>query len=143
MVQMTEAEFIAKIDCRFPYQDRHAALELIREAVSLTPNCVFAIVDEIVRPPASVAVSRSEKNELLNIIASAFEHPLKICVLGISYKIVAGHLPSSTELLALMDEIGRHPNQYSALSIVYFAIDDEQGELEAKYQFIIEKWKSI
>jgi hypothetical protein len=64
----TEDEFIAAIDCRFPYDDVALAQSLIDEACSISGNAAFMVAHELARPPMSCAAADSRRLELLDYL---------------------------------------------------------------------------
>jgi len=51
-----ESEFIASIDCAFPYLAPVKWRRTVAAALNLSPNSVFMVVHELCRPPKSYGV---------------------------------------------------------------------------------------
>lgn len=123
----TEAEifFINRIGCSFPYHDKKSCLKLIEEAATLSTNAMFYIIEEICRIPTSERehVATDFLLDLLSIIRTKFNHPLKEMVLETACKIVKGQRLAVDEVIIKMETIKNYKKQYAALSILYFSCD--------------------
>ena len=139
---MEEPEFIASIECKFPYDDRIASLELTKQACSLSPNATFAVVDEISRPPAGEHVSSQLSAELLSYVEQHLTHPLSTPIIAIARKLVSGQGVSVADSLLAFRQIERFPGQYCALSIAYFACDDIDGTADREFNRIMAAWNA-
>ena len=137
---MTEDEFIKTVDCRFPYDDEVRARELIKLGSAISPNAAFMVLHEICRPPRSSQVVISRANELLGEWSVAVHHPLVQEVLPAAKAMIQKREFSPVEAICVMKSISPYRNQFSALSIPYFACDDTTGEVEAEYRGIIDVW---
>ncbi|TFW27003.1 hypothetical protein [Duganella callida] len=140
---MTEEEFIKTVDCRFPYDDEVHASELIELGSAISPNAAFMVLHEICRPPRSSQVVGSRVNELLAEWTAAVHHPLVQEVLPVARAMTQNREISTVEAIRVMKSIAPYRNQFSALSIAYFACDDLTGEGEAEYRSVIDEWDNF
>jgi len=133
---MNEREFLELIDCNFPYGDEHRSIELIDRSLSISPNAVFAVVEEICRVPVSERQNVSEAFllELLNVIDDRFRHPIKDLVFDVARILIRKGEISVDDAILKMEEIVRYPDAFSARSIVYFSCDDTEGKLEKYFE---------
>ena len=67
-------------------------------------------------------------------------HPLSPQVVEAAKACITGNLLSVARALEAMSEVRKYPNQYAALSIIYFACHDADSEVEAKYTEIVGSW---
>ena len=76
---LKELEFIDRIDGNFPYGDRKECIKLMDEAVLISPNASFAVIEEICRIPDEdrALLPFLALLDLLKEIEKRFEHPLK------------------------------------------------------------------
>lgn len=134
--KMTEKEFLELIDCNFPYGDRQRCVELIDRSLSISPNAVFAVVEEICRIPGSERQNVSETFllELLNGIDNKFEHPIKGLVFEVARVLIKRGKISVDDAVLKMEEIVKYQDAFSARSIVYFSCDDTEGKLEKYFK---------
>lgn len=139
---MNEREFISLIDCRFPYHDRTEAERLIALGCSISSNAAFMIVEEIVRVPASVAVTAERRLDLLQKTVTRFDHPLKNLILSIAQQVIGGNGLALEQTICAMDEVAAFPNQFCALSVVYSSATEPWEEVERVFQQIVENWKA-
>jgi len=137
---VTEDEFIKTVDCRFPYDNEVRASELIKLGSAISPNAAFMVLHEICRPPRSSQVVTSRVNVLLAEWTTAVHHPLVQEVLPVAKAMIQNREISPDEAIRVMKSIAPYRNQFSALSIAYFACDDTTGEAEAEYQCVIDVW---
>lgn len=129
---MTEKDFLELIDCAFPYDNKERCIELIDQSLSISPNAVFAVVEEICRVPVSKRQNVSEAFllELLNVIDNKFEHPIKNLMLEVARVLIKRGEISVDDAILKMEEIVKYQNTFSARSILYFSCDDTEGKLE-------------
>lgn len=140
---MSEAAFIARIDCRFPYHDDAAGLALIDEAVAWSANACFAILEELARPPRSAAADEATRLRWMDALAERFDHPLKTLLFDLARALVLGRRVALRTALDAAEAIGAHPGQYAALNLAYFAASDEADEaLTRACDAIREAWSS-
>ena len=137
---MSEVEFIQSIECRFPYRDRSRALELAETACLISPNAVFAVADEVSRPPHGEITDPETCSDVLNYLSAHIQHPLAEPVLGLAHTLVAGKSVNVGDAVRVLRQIEPFPGQYAALSIAYFAPDDIDGVADAEYNRIRAVW---
>ncbi len=129
---MSEKAFLDQIDCNFPYHDRKQCLDLIDQSLSISANAVFAVVAELCRVPKSQkkTVSARFLLELIDIIDSKFEHPVKEMALTAARKMVINEELSVDEAIAGIVHVSRYPGVFHAWSIFYFSCNDSDGILD-------------
>lgn len=140
---VTEEEFVKTVDCRFPYDDHVQANVLIKLGSAVSPNAAFMVLHEICRPPGSSQVVANRINELLAEWTAAVHHPLVLVVLPVATAMIQNREISTSEAIRVMKSIAPYRNQFSALSIAYFACDDMTGDGEREYQSIIDGWANV
>lgn len=140
---MTETEFISLIDCRFPYHDCAESRRLIELGCSISSNAAFSIIEELARIPKSGAVATSLRAELLLDISNRFEHPVKDLVVGVTKRLINGEHLSLPETLQAMNAVGAFRNEYCALNVIYFSVDDHWEDVDFLYDEITERWKVV
>ncbi|MFN7551387.1 MAG: hypothetical protein ACK59M_16575 [Pseudomonadota bacterium] len=140
---MDESGFIASIDCKFPYEDRDAALDLAKQACLLSPNAAFAVVDEVSRPPKGIAPTPQFGIEVLSFVEQHLAHPLATPIIGLAREIVLGRSVSVPEAVLALRQVERFPGQYCALSVAYFACDDVDGIAERELNRIKAAWDAV
>jgi len=140
----SESNFISKIDCKFPYNDREACLSLINEAAALSTNSMFMVIHEICRVPSSAKdkVNTDFLIGLLEETKTKFNHPLKDMVLDTAINVVNGHDLTVDEAMLRMVRVKYYKGQYNALSIMYFSCDDKEDRLEPLWDKIISEWNN-
>lgn len=129
---MKEIDFLNLIDCKFPYNNKQRCLDLIDQSLSISPNAVFAAIEEICRIPPSERqyVSEMLLLELLNVIDNKFEHPIKDMAFEAARSLIRKSEISVDDAIMKMEEIIKYPDVFSARNIVYFSCDDAEGKLE-------------
>ena len=142
-MQMTEREFVSLIDCCFPYHDQAGADRLIVLGCSISSNSAFMVVEELVRVPASVTVTAERRLSLLQETGTHFEHPIKDLILDIAQQAIRGSGLSLPQTISAMHAIAAYPNQYCALSVVYFSANEAWEEIDTLFEQIVEKWKAV
>lgn len=142
-----EIEFIEKINCNFPYQDKELCIQLIKESAAISDNAIFTVVEELCRiPPMNRSIASHEYLlELLEITAKEINHPLKEMVLNTARVMIVEKVISVDEAIENMKIIRDYPGQWGALSIMYFSCDDTEGiggKLEYTFDSIRDEWNS-
>lgn len=142
MKAIQELEFIDKIDSNFPYHDRAECIKLIDEALSISPNSVFAVVEEICRIPDEERENTSYLflADLLKTIDKKFEHPLKELVFKIAGRMLKQEETSVEEAGKNLEMVRPYPRQYSAMNILYYSCFDDDGKLDKLWESIIKEW---
>ena len=135
------AEFLAAIDCRFPYGDRALAHALIDEACAISSDAAFMVAHELARRPASSNATDAVCLDLLSRLHSKLVHPLKPPVLGIARRMVRGESVPFEELCGVMRAIEAHRGEFNALVLVTFACEDGCIEaVKAIHDEVVDGW---
>lgn len=140
MEALKELEFINKIEDNFPFQNYLHCLKLIDEALLISPNSVFAVIDEIAKMAGGDSVSEETLINLLKHIDKKFEHPLRKLLLETTQSIILQEEITIKETIANMELVRKHPRQYAALSTLYFSTPDKDGQLEKIWNSITDEW---
>ncbi|MBA3680220.1 MAG: hypothetical protein H0W73_03395 [Bacteroidetes bacterium] len=140
MQALKELEFIDKIEDSFPFENYLHSLKLIDEAISISPNSVFAVIDEIAKIAGGDAVSEETLINLLKHIDKKFEHPLRKLLLETTQSIILQEEITIEETIANMELVRKHSKQYAALSTLYFSTPDKEGQLEKVWNSITDEW---
>lgn len=145
MTKDTEIQFLDKIDCRFPYHDRQESIQLIEQAAALSPNALYAIIEELCRIPHSKRSSVATETlvDLLAITANQFNHPLKDLIVDTADKMIHSQELTVEDVILKMQIVQKYPGQFAALSILYFSCDDKDGKMEPIWKNIISEWKDL
>lgn len=139
---MTEEEFIASIDCRFPYGAPREWRRSIALARKISPNAVFMIIHELCLPPRSSRVSAATRLRIYRYVQQRFKHPLLTRLDSLlSTAILGGRVPASTAGAA-MRQVAKYRDQYNALAICYFSCNDRLGRTDALYDAITAEWSN-
>ena len=72
----------------------------------------------------------------------SYEHPVKEFVIEAGMAIINGIDFPVRKAIEHLKLISEHPNNYCALSIVYFSCNDVDGRVDEIYNQIINKWES-
>ncbi len=142
MTEDNEIQFLDKIDCNFPYQDRQENLRLIERASTLSTNALFSIIEELCRIPESERpnVSTEALLDLLALTANKINHPLKGLIVETADKMILRQELTVDDVILKMQTVQNYPGQFAALSILYFSCDDKDGKLEPIWDNIINEW---
>jgi hypothetical protein len=140
MESLKELEFIDKIEDNFPFENYVESVKLIDEAIKISPNSVFAVVEEICKAADEEGLPEEALINLLKNIDKKLEHPLRKLILETAQNIILQEELSIDETIANMELVREHPQQYAALSIIYFSVDDEDGKLENVWNSITTEW---
>jgi translation elongation factor EF-Tu-like GTPase len=117
---------------------------LIDEAKGISTNSVFKVIEEIARIPASKRenVTELELKSLLQKTIDGFEHPFLNSIAKTALLMIEKKEQSVDKAIDIMEEIEKYPEQWSALSLVYFSCDDINGIADKKFDEIREKWNN-
>jgi hypothetical protein len=139
---MLELDFIDRIDGAFPYNNRQESLKMIDEALSISANAVFAVIEEIARIPDEERelVPFLSLSDLLNTIEKKFEHPLKPAVLKTARNMLAQVETDVDEAVNNIKSLNKYPRLYAALNIFYYSSFDESGVLDKAWDDVIKEW---
>ena len=140
MESLKELEFIDKIEDNFPFENYVESVKLIDEAIKISPNSVFAVIEEICKAADEEGLPEEALINLLKNIDKKFDHPLRKLILETAQNIILLEELSIEETIANMELVREHPQQYAALSIIYFSVDDEDGKLESVWNSITTEW---
>jgi len=145
MIQENEMEFLNKIDCNFPYQDRQESIGLIELASRISTNALFSVIEELCRIPESVRpnVSTETLLELLDTTANKLNHSLKEFIVDAANKMILCQEQTVDETILKMYTVKKYLGQYAALSILYFSCDDKEERLEYGWDLIISSWNKL
>ncbi len=138
---MDEEKFLDSIDCRFPYEDESQWKALILQGKAISENASFGVLHEIARKPFGNQVSEKTQLAMVDFWEAKNEHPLAKSVIEAAKAIITGNLLSVEKVLELLSQVQVYRNQYSALSIIYFACDDIKGLTDEKWQEIVNSWQ--
>lgn len=140
-----EIQFIEKIRCNFPYQNIEGCNKLIDEAKMISPNSVFTVIEELARITSSerTKITELELKNLLHKTTIDFKHPLLNSVIKTAHLLIESKEQSVNEALIMMEEISSHPQEWAALSLIYFSCDDIDGIVDEKFHSIREEWNLI
>lgn len=142
MTDDIEIQFLDKIDCNFPYQDRQESVRLIEQASTISTNALFSIIEELCRIPESERpnVSTEEILDLLALTANKINHPLKGLIVETADKMIRRQELTVDDVILKMQTVQKYPGQFAALSILYFSCDDKDEKLELIWDDIIGEW---
>lgn len=142
MTDDNEIQFLDKIDCNFPYQDRQESLRLIEQASALSTNALFSVIEELCRIPESERpnVATETLLDLLTLTANKLNHPLKAIIVDTADKMIRRQELMVDDVLLKMQTVQKYSGQFAALSILYFSCDDKDGKLEPIWDNIINEW---
>jgi len=135
---MNELEFIQRIDCNFPYNNREKCSALIAQAVSISDNCAFMVLHELVRPPKKVQPSLIK--ELYEEWKNTFNHPL-VEEIEVSVNALLNNVSLETSKgLEIMKKVENYPGQYNALALAYYSTNEKSGKVKSKHNSILRAW---
>lgn len=141
---MNEAEFIASIDCAFPYGNPIRWRRLSASAARISANAAFTVLHEICRVPRSRTdlVSESQRRAMVSHLRRRFRHAVLRTIEPAVAAFLAGKTLRPMAAAALMRKLAAHPGQYSALDICYFSADERQGatHVERAYERTVQAW---
>ncbi|MDF2436585.1 MAG: hypothetical protein K0Q95_961 [Bacteroidota bacterium] len=137
-----EEAFIEKIDGNFPFSDHDACLELMREAVSISPKACFQVIKEIgcIEDFNRESTSEADLNLLIDAIKDKFEHPMKELVIKAARKLIAKEELSLNETMTGLEELKKYQDLYPVLSILCLANYDES--LDNQWDEVAAVWDS-
>ncbi len=140
---MTYEEFYKEIDCNFPYQDETKWKQVIAQGHEIGLDAPFLVLHEICRKPFSVELDQESHMKIYEYWQSSFTHPL----INILKPACLAHINNSClsveKVIKIMAKVRQFPKRYNALQIIYFACEDKEEVVEAKYEEILGEWKPI
>lgn len=139
---MTEKDFLDIIDCKFPYNNLEKWKDLIDAGLKISDTCIYWIIHELVRVPKSLKnkVKKSNLLYFIDYINNTFSWTLKTEIIDFSYKLINSQFIDKVEILVLMEKVKTSMQDSIFLNILYFSIDDIDGNIEKKYNEIIDYW---
>src|SRR5262245_54461240 len=136
-----ERDFLQQIDGQFPYNDVAGASDVIRRAAALSANAVFAVVDEITRPPWGADVTVERRPDLLREVAGEFRHPVAPAILGLAQRCIRRDGVSAYHALSVMDQVAAFPGLYAALTLAAMSSDDSSDSVDQRRKQILKRWE--
>ncbi len=140
MEALKELEFIDKIEDNFPFDNYLESVKLINEAIAISPNSVFAVIEEICKIAGEEVVDDETLISLLKHIDKKFEHPLRKLMLETAQDIILQEKITVNGVLESMEMVRKYPQQYAALNILVFSTEDKNGKLEKLWNEITTEW---
>ena len=142
MTNRSDIAFVNSIDCKFPYHDKEACLQLIDEAAALSTNSIFFVIEQLCRVPFSDKnrVTADLLLDLLSVTKSKFIHPLKEMVVDTATKMIQKQELTVDEAISRMNITKDYKGQFAALNVVYFSCDDEEDRIDNIWDTIISDW---
>jgi hypothetical protein len=128
---MTEHDLLSKINHRAARQDEAAWCALIAEARLLPANTMYAVLQEIARPPRGAELMRGTQLRLIDEWRRGFDHPLAEIVVSCSLARMLGRPVEIPLVLSIMRRVALYPGEYAALDIVAASADDATLPLAA------------
>ncbi|WP_298561656.1 hypothetical protein [uncultured Aliiroseovarius sp.] len=138
---MSEVDFADLIDCRFPYDDRDAAVALMDQANAISPNASFMVLEELSRPLASEEVTKETRLELIQEWSKRTKHPLASPMAEMALTMAHGKFCSVEKALVRMEQISHFAGLYAGLNIGYFSCDDVDGLVDQANERIRAQWE--
>lgn len=140
---MNEQDFLNSIDCNFPYDDIEMWKNIIDTAISISNNCIFGIIYEFFNIPKNLQWKVKKKNIifLLDYINKNITHHAIKNIINLWTNILNWNNISNMEVLDSMEKLKDDKWLYWALSILYFFWNDNNWEIENKYNEIINYWE--
>ncbi|MEI8137663.1 MAG: hypothetical protein WCH21_10100, partial [Bacteroidota bacterium] len=111
MEALKELEFIDKIEDNFPFENYFESIKLIDDAIKISPNSVFAIIEEICKKAGEETIPEESLINLLKNIDKKFEHPLRKLILETAQSIILNEETSFDETIANMELVRPYPHQ--------------------------------
>ena len=141
---MIEKDFLELIDCNFPYNETEKWLKLIDVSLSISNNCVFNIIYELINIPYGLKRITLKKNiaMYLDYIDKNFSHELKETILTLAKEVLKWKKVEISDILKRMDVVKKYNWENWALNILYMSWNDKDWKLEKKYNWIIKYWKN-
>lgn len=139
---LKELEFIDRIDGNFPYGDRKECIKLMDEAVLISPNASFAVIEEICRIPDEdrALLPFLALLDLLKEIEKRFEHPLKELIVKVASRMIKEQESSLEETLLNLESLKKYPRQFACLNIIFYSCHGDETKLNAGWDEIIKLW---
>lgn len=139
---MTEADFIEQIDCCFPYSSPFKWRRAVATALRISPNATFMVIHELCRPPMWDKESSAQRIAIWVHLSKRFRHPLAKKLSPIIDAQLSNNEVTVAKAIKGMQLVRNWPSQYNALSICYFACNDDKGIADRIFESIIDEWKN-
>lgn len=139
---MRETDFIARIDCNFPYENPLRWRRLSAMAPRISSNAAFMVLHEVCKVPRAGQMNRARAEWIIGHLLRRFRHPaVKIISPAIDSYIGEKKLRSG-KAAALMRRLAKYDGEYNALGICYFSAYDSDGSLDRTYKRIVARWQA-
>lgn len=137
-IQEKEKIFVSKYDFVLPFADLKLCKSIVDEAVNISSNSVFFILEKIARQESN----QKERKELLNYVNSVFNYGLNDLIFPFVKGMVEGKRFKRQKILEGFKQIKEYENEYSALNILYFSYSGtNMNYIDNEYNKVIKKWK--
>ena len=140
---MNEEDFLASINCEFPYGNNQACQDLIDKSVTISDNASYAVLEAICCKPFMHLIKAKEQLELIEVWRSKNSHPCMENIIEAAIacvKMPEVGLPEE-KVLRYMDELAPFKNQCKALMILYSSIENtSSGAYQDKFNEVSKAW---
>jgi len=140
---MRESDFIASIDCDFPYDSPIQWRKLSASAPRISSNAAFMILHEVCRVPRCVQMNRPRAERIISHLRRRFRHPAWKVVLPAVQSYLGEKQLRPVTAAARMRRVARYVGEYNALAICYFSAYDAHGALDRTYEEIVARWQEL
>jgi hypothetical protein len=138
---MSEVEFIASIDCCFPYSNPKKARVLAEQSLKISPNAVFMVMHELARLPKNRQSSQAERLAVLEFIEERFVHPLSGLAASLTRRMIMENKITAQQAVCSIEKIKNFPGCYNALNLAYFANDSSSRIVDFAYDSVKKNWE--
>jgi hypothetical protein len=137
-----EYNFVLKIDCTFPYNNEAAGYALVDEALQISDEAVYSVMNELARIPHSDRndLDTTHVAKLLQYLLGKFQHPLAPMLGEVALLMVHSKELPVADAIGKMEMLRPHKGMYAALSILYDSCDDADGKVEDLFETIVGQW---
>ena len=136
----TEAEYLASIDCCFPYHDEAEWRAAIDLGISISANAGFAALDGLSRPSRSAAASESRQKRMLAYWRARMKHPLTRLLARCAALRIEGKLLRPREAKGIMELVADYDGLHVALAVV-LSVADSASLIDIMVDDIIIHWR--
>lgn len=138
---MTESEFIASIDCCFPYDKPRRWRRICATAPRVSSNAAFMVVHEVCRVPRPDIMNEKRAKMILDHLYARFRHPAKRVIAPAVKAYLKGERLRAGTAVALMRRLAPYTGEYNALGLCYFCTNGPAYDaLETAYQAVLASW---
>lgn len=143
--QTREKEYLDKIDCKFPYEDVEKGKALVDEAIAISPNAVFGVLEELARPGVNIPKDHIRQNVaiLMNYLKTNYSHPFKDKALAQAQSLFDETVIPAETVIEKMREVAQYPGQYCLLNLYYFTPNNDMEAVDKTYKQIVDQWQDI